>query len=198
MKLFGKYKVDMIDIVSLAGVILTGLLIYYGYKGGLFESRESLIAYVNSFGFYSVLIFILIQVFQVVLPFLPAAVTCTAGIVLFGAGWGLFYNYLGISLGSIIAFLISRRYGQWIAKKMVGERLYQKYAAYLNKGKAFDRFFAISIIAPIAPDDALCYLAGLTSMSLKKFTLIILLGKPLPTALYSLGSAAIFNWLNIF
>lgn len=174
------------------------LAIYGGYQAGLFDSRDNLITYVNSFGVFSIVLFISIQFIQVVLPFLPSAIICTAGIILFGPGWGLLYNYIGICLGSITAFFISRRYGKPIVKKMIGKRAFNKYSVWINKGKAFDRFFTISIAAPIAPDDILCYLAGMTSMPFKKFIWVILLGKPMPTALYSLGSTAVFNWLKIF
>ena len=45
----------------------------------------------------------------------------------------------------------------------------------------------------MAPDDFLCYLAGTTSMTWRRFTAIILLGKPLSIALYSLGLTVLFQ-----
>lgn len=39
----------------------------------------------------------------------------------------------------------------------------------------------------MAPDDFLCYLAGTTDMTWRRYTAIILLGKPFAIALYSLG-----------
>ena len=198
MRTILNYKLNWVDVASLVSFLVMCLGLYAGYRAGLFDSRDNLVAYVNSFGFFSVVLFISIQFIQVVLPFLPSAIICTAGIILFGPGWGLLYNYIGICLGSIAAFFISRRYGKPIVKRIIGKRAFDKYSIWINKGKAFDRFFTISIAAPIAPDDILCYLAGMTSMSLKRFIWVILLGKPLPTALYSLGATAVFNWLNIF
>ena len=55
--------------------------------------------------------------------------------------------------------------------------------------------FAVAIFAPCAPDDMLCYLAGTTDMNWKTYTLIILLGKPASTALYSLGLTAVLRAL---
>lgn len=198
MKYIKKIRLNWLDILSIAGLVSTGFFVYLGYANGVFNSRESLIQFVESFGTKAILVFILIQILQVVLPILPAAVTCVAGIILFGPIWGLVYNYIGICLGSFGAFLISKRYGQPLVEKMLSEKIFKKYSKWLNDGKTFDRIFTIGIFGPIAPDDALCYLAGLTTMSLKKFSLIILLGKPLPIALYSLGWSTIVNWLNIF
>ena len=39
----------------------------------------------------------------------------------------------------------------------------------------------------MAPDDFLCYLAGTTEMTWRRYVTIILLGKPFAIGLYSLG-----------
>lgn len=198
MKYVKNFRLNWFDLLTVAGLVVTGLFIYLGYHHGVFDSRESLIEYVESFGAQAIIVFIFIQFLQVILPVLPAAVTCVAGVILFGPVWGIFYNYIGICIGSFGAFLISKRYGQPLVEKMLNEKIFKKYSKWLNDSKVFDRVFAIGIFGPLAPDDALCYLAGLTQMSLKKFGLIILLGKPIPVALYSLGWSTIVNWLNFF
>lgn len=198
MKYVKKFRLSWFDLLTVAGLVMTFFFLYLGYRNDVFDSRESLVQYVDSFGTQAILVFIVIQILQVVLPFLPAALTCVAGVIIFGPVWGIFYNYIGICLGSFIAFLISKRYGQPLVEKMLSKRIFEKYSKMLNDGKVFDRIFAIGIFGPIAPDDALCYLAGLTTMSKTKFLLIILLGKPIPITLYSLGWTTIINWLNIF
>lgn len=106
---------------------------------------------------------------------------------MFGPVWGFVYNYVGICIGSIAAFLLAKRFGQPFVKGITNERTYEKYVGWLERGSKFDKFFALAIFFPVAPDDFLCYLAGLTRMRLKKFSVIILLGKPASIALYSLG-----------
>lgn len=198
MKYVKKFRFNWFDLLTLAGLVMTVFFLYLGYSNDVFDSRESLIQYVESYGAQAILVFIFIQFLQVVLPILPAAVTCVAGVILFGPVWGIVYNYIGICMGSFGAFFISKRYGQPLVEKMLSKRVFNKYSKWLNDGKMFDRIFAIGIFGPIAPDDALCYLAGLTTMSWKKFAVIIILGKPLPIILYSLGWTTIVNWLNIF
>lgn len=58
------------------------------------------------------------------------------------------------------------------------------------------RLLRLTIFFPVAPDDLLCYIAGLTKMSLKKFVLIIFLGKPGSIFLYSLGLTGIMELLK--
>ena len=90
-------------------------------------------------------------------------------------------------VGSGINFYLARRYGQCLVKFFVKEETYDKYITWLDKGKKFDKFFALAIFFPCAPDDVLCMIAGLTKMSWKKFSAIILLGKPASIAAYSMA-----------
>jgi uncharacterized membrane protein YdjX (TVP38/TMEM64 family) len=109
------------------------------------------------------------------------------GVLLFGPWTGFFYNYIGICAGSIVAFFIARNFGKPVLYSIFNEKTITKYEAWTGNESKFAKWFAIAIFLPVAPDDFLCYLAGTTQMSWKRFTAIILLGKPAAIALYSLG-----------
>lgn len=188
-------KWQWFDIATVIGLIITGGLFYYGYAEGIFDSRESLRTFILGLGKPAVAAFILLQIIQVILPIIPGALTCIVGVIAFGPLFGLLYNYIGISIGSIGAYLIAKRYGKPLVQRMMNKKQFDKYSAWINKGKRFERLFALAIFAPVAPDDILCYMAGLTKMTLQKFTLIILLCKPASIAVYSIGLATVLNWL---
>ena len=174
------------------------LFIWYGIRTGIFVSAESLEAFLGKFGLWAPVCFVLIQCIQVVIPILPGAIGCLGGVLIFGPVWGFVYNYVGISMGSILAFVLSKRYGKSFVQHMIGEKNYKKYIGWLDKGTAFDKAFAAAIFFPVAPDDLLCYIAGLTKMTLRKFTLIIILGKPGSIFLYSVGLTSITQLIQHF
>lgn len=97
-------------------------------------------------------------------------------------------------MGSMIAFLLARRYGKGFVESISKPKLMQKYSAWLDSEK-FDKWFALAIFLPVAPDDFLCYLAGITKISVKKFSMIILAGKPFAIAAYSMGLNMVFTTL---
>ncbi len=169
------------------GLLLVGAFVAYGIATGIFRSKEALEAFLKPLGMAAPLLFVVIQAVQVMLPILPGAIGCVAGVMIWGPVGGFVLNYLGICLGSMGAFLLARRYGQPLVRSMASEKIYNRYIGWLDKGKLFDRCFALAIFFPVAPDDFLCYLAGLTNMPLKKFAAIIFLAKPLSIALYSMG-----------
>ncbi len=186
------------NVISVIGILFMAAISVYLWKTGVFSSQEKLRDFIADFGVAGGLMFVFIQIVQVVIPIIPGGVSCLAGVILFGAGLGFIYNYVGICIGSVIAFLIARAYGKPLLEKMFEPKLIEKYESWTQTQNRFAKLFALAIFLPVAPDDFLCYLAGTTNMSLKMFTVIILLGKPCSIAAYSLGLTQIFNLISNF
>lgn len=187
-----KFQLAM-KIFTAANLVLCIVLAIAGYRMGIFTSEESLRTWVNGFGIAAPLIFIIFQAVQVVIPIIPGGVSLLGGVVIFGPWWGFVYNYTGICIGSLIVFAISRYFGKPLIYKLFPAKAIEKYSSWTNNKNRFAKLFALAIFFPCAPDDMLCYIAGTTDISWKTYTLIILLGKPASTALYSFGLATIFN-----
>lgn len=181
-------------IIEAAGWIIMLVCIIWCLQSGIFTDEEYMEKLLRRCGLMAPAVFMFFQAFQVVVPILPGSVGCAFGVMFFGAAWGFVYNYVGICVGSVLAFLVAKHYGTVFVKNVTGERFYEKYQKFLDKKKEFERIFAILIFLPVAPDDLLCYLAGVSSMSLKRFTVIILLGKPLAVFLYSMGLYKILQY----
>ena len=159
----------------------------YAYNMHIFTSQAALQTFIAGFGPVGTVVFIIFQAVQVVVPILPGGLGCLAGVLLFGAWKGLLYNYVGICVGSIAAFLIARSCGKPILYSLFKEKTIEKYEKWTGNDSRFATWFALAIFFPVAPDDFLCYLAGTTQICWKKFTAIILLGRPFSISLYSLG-----------
>lgn len=181
----------IINISTVAGILLVAGVVLIGFQKQIFISPEALQGYLLQFGIWAPLIFIVIQVAQVVFPIIPGGLTCVAGVLCFGAVGGFIYNYVSICIGSCINFLLIRRYGKPLLLQLSSQKIYDKYIGWVEKGERFDRFFALAIFLPVAPDDFLCMLAGLTKMSFRRFLTIIVLGKPLSILAYSMGVTTI-------
>jgi Uncharacterized conserved protein len=175
----------LINGSTLFGLIITILFFVYGVQMNLFTSQTALQKFLQQFGWFAPIIFMIFQAIQVVLPISPGAIGCVAGVLIFGSVQGFIYNYIGICIGSIAAFLLARKYGLKYVINMSSKKVFNKYIGWIKK-PSFERIFAIAIFLPVAPDDFLCYIAGMSKMKFKKFVLIILLGKPLAILMYSI------------
>lgn len=177
----------LINFISIVGLGISIALTIYFINLGVFKDLDSLRGLVGDSIISGPIIFILIQILQVVIPIIPGGISTAAGVLLFGPYAGFIYNYVGICIGSIIIFLLGRRYGKPFILSMISDKTYNKYIGWLDNQNRFEKLFALAIFLPVAPDDALCLMAGLTNISVKKFTWIILLAKPLSIFLYSMA-----------
>ncbi len=177
----------ILNLISFSGMAVSIILTVYFFQLGVFRDMNALQSLVGHSTLTGPILFVLIQILQAIIPIIPGGISLAAGVLLFGPVEGFIYNYIGICIGSIIIFLLSRQYGKPLVLRMVSEKTYDKYAGWLENQSRFDKLFALAIFLPVAPDDALCLMAGLTNISLKKYIWIILLAKPASILLYSMG-----------
>lgn len=176
----------ILRILSFAGIILCIVLCILAWRSGILKDEAHLEAFVTRAGALGAIVFIAIQIFQVIVPILPGGVSCLAGVVLFGPFWGFIYNYIGICVGSVIGFFIARVGGRHLLFHLFDASSIAKYDAWTENKRAFPWLFGIAMILPGLPDDLICYLAGTTTMPPWKFIAILLPCKILPNLLYSL------------
>lgn len=180
-------KKRIINIVSFIAITLAVSFFIFGIRTGIFKSQQAMADFLKPFGLWTPFIYILFIAFQSTFMVVPGAVGNLVGVLLFGPAVGITFNYIGNVLGSTSNFFLARIYGADIIRLFSTEKLFDKYKKWLQEDeKKFHKWFAICIFAPFAPDDLLCYLAGMSNMSFKKFITIIILGKPLAVAFYSL------------
>ncbi len=172
-----KYK-KLATIGLTAACMAFAAVLLKAYMDGNFDSVDTFQKYVTGFGLIAPLFLVAFQALQVILPILPGLLGCVAGTLMFGCMGGFWCNYIGISAGSIIAFLLARKYGQGLVSRMFPEEKYEKWAIWAAKSKFYTVILFLGMVLPLFPDDYFCYFTGITKMSTRKFVAIILLGKP--------------------
>ena len=178
----------LMNAASMALFVLCVALGIWLWRKGVFQSKEALQDFLTNYGGSATTLFLVLQAVQVVIPILPGGVSCLAGVLLFGPWLGFVLNYVGISLGSFVAFAMARNWGKPLLNKLFSKKLHEKYERWTHESRRFDRLFALAIFLPGLPDDFLCFLAGTTGMSWKKFALIPVTCRPLMIFAYSLGA----------
>lgn len=173
-----------IFIISLS--IVVTVFVFYSIYLSIYDNKNDVIKFITSFGILSPLFFIILQIFQVIFPIIPGGMYAFSSVLLFGPFYGFIYNYIGICIGSLLAFYLAKKYGLKIVRKFVSETTIYKYLPYINNNK-FNIFFIISILLPVFPDDVICFIAGLSQMKFKSCLQIILICKPFTLILYSFG-----------
>ena len=146
---------------------------------------------IDSFGPYSPLAFILLQVVQVVVAPIPGGPIAFLGGYLFGVQAGFIYSMIGLTMGSWLAFTIAGVFEKWLLQKVVSPKKLKKFD-YLMEHEGVILIFFLFLI-PGFPKDALCYILGLTSMSLGFFLIISTIGRIPGALIATLQGAEAFN-----
>ena len=179
-------KNKKVRIWLLIGFIIVFLLLTKQLLAQKFTSVEDMQNYIKGFGIAAPIALTAFQAFQVVVPVVPGYLGCAAGAVAFGSTVGFLCNYIGISVGSILAFFLAEKFGIDIVLSMFSEKQYEKWSKRLEKSKSYGGFLFVATLLPLFPDDFLCYFSGLMRMDRKKFIWIIILGKPWCILAYSI------------
>ncbi|MBR4270956.1 MAG: TVP38/TMEM64 family protein [Clostridia bacterium] len=159
-------------------------LLEWGYfliaQFGILEyltSTEKLQEALSEVGWWKYLLFFILQFLQVTFIPLPAMATTIAGTLMFGPAMATILSFFGIMFGSIFAFMIGDKCGEKVVKWIVGEKQTRKYSQMLyDKGKYM---FFLMMLFPLFPDDILCLVAGMTTMSYRFFLTTIILTRPI-------------------
>ena len=178
-------------VVVLSAVVVGAYVLYY--VTGLnkkFSDFDALASYIRNSGFLGIALFIALTVFQVVVLPIPEAVTILLGVAIFGATWSFVLSVIGTIIGSLISFMLGKIFGRKLCNWMFGEESTEKYAKILGEKGRF--LFIIMLLFPAFPDDMLCMIAGITSMSYAYFTVVCLITRPVMIGITAyLGSGII-------
>ena len=171
-------------LAGLGAAILLSVLIYQfnsqlWIKAGelyhVLHNRHDLKGIISSFGAYSPLVYIAVQVLQVVIAPIPGGAIEFLGGYLFGVKAGFLYSMIGVILGSWLAFSLARIFEKLAVEKFVSPKTIRKFD-YLVGHEGVILSFLLFLI-PGFPKDALCYLLGLTPMHLGIFLTISTIGR---------------------
>lgn len=158
---------------------------------------EALRDYIAGFGVAAVFIFILFQFLQVVILPIPGSVSVAVGVALFGPLRCSLFSFIGIVIGSLVAFFIGRVIGYKAVCWIVGKDDLDKWLKKM-KGKDY-LLLSIMFLLPLFPDDILCFVAGLSSMTWGYFIVMITITRAISvlTTSYSLDLIPFNTWWGL-
>jgi uncharacterized membrane protein YdjX (TVP38/TMEM64 family) len=162
-----------------SAAIGVGLLFWFrqpiGDMLGIVSDRQAVADYLAQFGLLAPLLLGLILVLQVIVAAIPGHALMIGGGYVFGFATAFWINLAATVLGSQVAFLLARWVGRPLVEKLAPVDMLNKwYAVSAQKGLLF---FLFAFMIPIFPADVMNYIAGLSSLSSRRFFVANLLGR---------------------
>jgi uncharacterized membrane protein YdjX (TVP38/TMEM64 family) len=141
-----------------------------------FASDEELIQHwIERLGAWGPIAIIALEMLQTFVAPIPGQAIEAASGYLFGPWWGTLYAMIGKVIGSLIIFLLAKRFGRPLAIRLAGQDSVARLDDLARRGGAV--FFFLIWLFPLAPDDLACVAAGLTPMPTQQFLILMTLGR---------------------
>ncbi|MFB6106097.1 MAG: TVP38/TMEM64 family protein [Halobacteriaceae archaeon] len=172
----GRYRRHLLLFVATLAVLLA--VAWTGRALSVLADPAAFAAYVRSFGAWAPVAFVVLQATQVVVAPIPGQVTGFAAGYLFGAVAGTVYSMLGLAIGSAVAVVLARRFGRPFVERVVPAATIERFDDVVGRDGLL--VFFVAFLVPGFPDDAVCFVAGLTRLPTWKLLVVAVVGR-LPT-----------------
>jgi uncharacterized membrane protein YdjX (TVP38/TMEM64 family) len=153
----------------------------------LVGDREALIARMDSFGGYGLILLFTILVIQVIVAAVPGHLIMLAGGYLYGFLPAFFVIHTSTVLASQFAYWLARRYGRPVVVKLAPATVVEKWTGRAERQGTI--FFIFSFILPIFPSDVMNFVAGLSGLAPRKFLTANFVGRFPTSVLFALLGA---------
>ena len=168
--------INIIKISIICLLIITAITLIIIYLPNIYklidkDNQDNLINKIRSKGINGWFIFLLIQILQVVISFIPGEPVEVIGGVIYGAFGGLLTCMLGCLLGSMIVYFLSLKIGKSFIKLFLKEKDFND-VKFLKNEKRVEELVFIFYFIPGTPKDIITYLAPYTKIKPLKFFII--------------------------
>jgi len=154
-------------LLIISGVILNNLF--------SLDDLEQIKTFMEQSGSLGPFLIILLQALQVILVPIPGQITGLISGFFYGPFLGTFYSMVGLAIGSFIAFYLSRKLGRPFVEKIVPAETLQRFN-HISENSKVSVIFLVFLL-PMLPDDAICFLCGLTRIKISTLMVVAILGR---------------------
>lgn len=146
-----------------------------------FSNLNAVIESIRGYGYWGPAVLFLLFILQAFIAFIPGQALMIASGYIYGFIGGILITWTSLVLGGQIAFWLSRKFGRPFAEKWIAPATLDRWdKSAAGQGVAF---YVITLVMPLIPNDAMCYVAGLGNMEPRRFLLANMLGRGIASIL---------------
>jgi len=181
-----RYLILAISILIMAGLTLalTGPMIRF------VEDPASLSVWMADAGIMGPIVFMFLNIVQVLLAVIPGGPFEVAAGALFGPWAGTLMCDIAMSIGGMITFLFVKKFGMKFIELFTTKEKIESVKFLHSNDKSIALLFLFFLL-PGTPKDLMCYVVGLTDIKWGTWLLINLLGRFPAILLSALGGSAL-------
>ncbi len=159
-------------LITLAVIVFACIYFYDTFKLlSLKNGKELLIKKIKDTGIVGAFLVLLLQIFQVIVAFIPGEVVEIVAGVMFGPFLGLVICLIGLNIATLIIYWLVKTLGSSFVKLNIKEKLTNKIKTLNDPRRSLIILFFIFLI-PGIPKDIFIYLIPMTNVNIFSFMLV--------------------------
>ena len=180
-----------LGILALLGYIYLWPLLKPYYA--IISDKEKLSGIFRAAGDWAPIVYILLEVAQVLTMFWPVPLEIAGGF-LFGLPLGIVYSMIGLTTGGVLAFLLGRWLERTYLRRILDPEILKSFRKLMKREGALAAF--IIFLVPGVPKDFASYALGFTPLSLKFFVVAVAVFR-LPSTLFGLPLGIVYSMIGL-
>lgn len=177
MRLFASARTRRL---TAAGLLLFALALVVVYQitrpfHALLLDPAALRPVIASYGAVAPLVLILVLVIQIVVAPVPNQVAGVISGYLFGPVYGTLYTFIGTVAGIVVAVFLARKLGRPFVERVVHPDTLAGFDGEMERYGL--PALLLAFVTPIFPDDAVCLVAGLSTLRFRTILLVAAIGR---------------------
>ncbi|WP_461206625.1 TVP38/TMEM64 family protein [Clostridium sp. DL1XJH146] len=170
-----EYKVYIV-LIALALFLLISGYEYYEKYIYFFKDPIKINDFVLRYGKLGFIVFLALQISQVIVFFIPGEIIQIAGGFIYGSVIGGLLSLIGITIGSVLIYGISRKFGRPFVEKIISEKHLTNFEKILEIGSKKYIIFLFYVI-PGMPKDIMGYFCGISKVKFKDYIFYSTMGR---------------------
>jgi uncharacterized membrane protein YdjX (TVP38/TMEM64 family) len=159
-------------------IVALPLIVYFTHPEIVhyFRDREALTAYLKSNLVGGAIVYVVLQIMQIIISFIPGQIIQVAGGYIFGLGFCLALTAVGTIVGEFVAFKLAGVLGRDFVFMIAGEERAKSFIKGMSSRRGFVAIILIYLL-PGIPKDVFTYVAGLTDLKVLPFLVVSTLSR---------------------
>lgn len=181
-----RYLIVTLSVLIIVGITLAVMQPIMNFV----EDPDSLSVWVEEAGIWGPIVFMLLNMIQVLLAIIPGGPFEVASGTLFGTLWGTILCDVAMTTGGMITFFLARKFGMKFIELFTTREKVES-VKFLHANPKKESLLFLFFLLPGTPKDLMCYVVGITDIKWWKWLLINLVGRFPAILLSAMGGDAL-------